>query len=197
MRSRVVLAAVISVVAAAGVSAAVVMRSDSASSHGPIAPQPNHGSIVDITRVGAVKADGHETLRLSGDSPATITNVEVIGGEESMKFLGAMVAGPGRKFGAKQLFHRYPPPPHTNGLGSVEPAIGAVLQPTTGPDSYELLIGFRYIADTFAARSTVIVSYTVDGKRYRADLHARWVTCPTTMTNDECSARTDKLFPDG
>lgn len=114
-----------------------------------------------------------------------------------MEYLGALIAGPDRKFGAKQLLNKYPPIPHTLGFGAVEPAIGAVLQPNTGPDSYELLIGFRYIADKFAARSTVIVSYTVDGKKYRADLHARWVTCPTTMTDDECSARADELFPDG
>jgi hypothetical protein len=169
------------------------------SADGPLLKPPPHGQIA-IPEPGDVRTDGNERLRLSGSAPATITDVEVVGGEKSSEFLGAMIAGPNRRrFGLTQQFNQYPP--EADYLGELKPAVGAVLKPHTqvsyGMQDNELLVGYRVIADEFAARTDIVISYTVDGEDFELTIPARLVTCPTTMTESECSQRADELFPNG
>lgn len=144
--------------------------------------------------------DGLETLRFHGDQPITITGVDVIGGGTALEYLGAMIASPyRRRFGATPEFKAFPPRA-AYVAGTLSPAVGAVLKPvdqTAHRNGYELLIGYRYLADEVAARTTIRIFYTVDGHRYVVDDPARLVTCPTTSTAVRCGHISDKLFPQG
>jgi hypothetical protein len=166
---------------------------------GPLGPVNAHGSLTDV-RLGQTMTDGLEVLELHGDEPATITDVEVIGGSGALQYLGAMIASPDRRtVAATQEFKTYPPRA-ARVAGTLTPAVGAVIKPvdqTAHQLGYELLIGYRYVANEVAARSTIRIHYTVGGQEYVIDDPARLVTCPTTISNDQCGRLADKLFPDG
>jgi hypothetical protein len=191
-------------VAAVGVTAGIVWvavetrtAEPPVSLNGPLQQVPAHGWIA-VVRPGATITDAQEILYNGGDAPVTSTDIEVVGGSKSLLYLGALVAGPDRARALSQQFPEYPPTAHAV-RGFTRPAIGAVLEPTTTSrlPGYELLIGYRFIADEFDARSEVRISYTSSGRDYRLDLPARLITCPTSMTEDACFGRADKLFPDG
>jgi hypothetical protein len=157
---------------------------------GPLARDtPHHGTVIDDP-VGTRFGDGLETLELTGDKPATITSVEVVGGEPSLHYLGALIAGPDRKSGAFQRVHW---PPEAPRLGTIVDAEGAILQPTDslgGMGSYELILGYEITSDEYAARDSVRIEYTVEGKPYAVDIPAAMLNCPPSVgTSDECMER--------
>jgi hypothetical protein len=188
--------------AAVGVAVSILfVTGDSAGpiAGGPLGTIPAHGFLTDV-RLGETMTDGQEKLDL-GNEPAIITGITVVGGNHSLKYLGALIASPQRRLaGVTQQFRTYPPKAHYV-AGTLSPAVGAVLKPVAqtrgGVWGYELLIGYRYIADRVDARTTICINYTVDGVAFVLDDPARLVTCPTTMSDDRCYAVADRLFPDG
>ncbi len=190
--AAVALAVVAAVVAVVIISVMVHSNTTSALTNGPIGQRRGFEHVWTPTiEVGATKTDGLERLVVSGNAPAIITDVQWVGDDKAMKYLGTMIAGPTRKGGQTQLFDQYPPVAPRK-LGPIEPARGAVLKPNDA--GYELLIGFKYVKDVVGIRNTVIVSYLVEGKQYQVDLHAALYACPTTMKLNTCTDESTKLI---
>jgi hypothetical protein len=87
-------------VAAVGVTAGIVWvavetrtAEPPVSLNGPLQQVPAHGWIA-VVRPGATITDAQEILYNRGDAPVTITDIEVLGGSNSLLYLGALVAGP-------------------------------------------------------------------------------------------------------
>lgn len=154
---------------------------------GPMRPAPEHGSIVEGP-VGRRLTDGFEILQLGGDRPATILSVESVGGDGSLKYLGAYLAGPDRKLAAYTQPEGFPPT--TRGLGEIIPAEGAVIEPreqTRRRLGYELLLGYEIVDDSeIAFREEIVVTYRIDDTDYAWRAPAKLVYCPESATSEEC-----------
>ena len=154
-----------------------------------MAPASEHGTLA-RGPAGTRLTDGFEVLRLDGDRPATIVSVESVGGESSLRFLGAYVAGPERKLGAHAQLKGFPP--RRKDLGEIVPAEGALVIPrdeTRERIGYELLLGYEVVDDTeIGFRSEIVVTYRVDDEDYEWRSPARLVYCPDSATSDECFA---------
>lgn len=159
---------------------------------GPMLVPPAHGSLVHGP-MGTVVTDGSELLLLAGDEPATIVSVQSHGGEQALRFLGAMVAGPDRKLGAWTQLGGYPP--RLKKLRDIVPAEGANITPrdeTRNDLGYELLLGYEVIDDSEqVSRTSVEVVYEVGGERFRWVSPATLAYCPASMKSEECIAGAD------
>jgi RTX calcium-binding nonapeptide repeat (4 copies) len=127
--------------------------------------------------VGDRFTDGFSVLYLTGDQPAVIDDVRLIG-NRGFKHLGTMIVGPGREIGAVQMVRHWPPTSYDYGGGDVIDAEGASISPV-GRNSWgwELLIGMAPHNVGHNARAGFAVSYTVGGVRYRHEEYGEIVIC--------------------
>lgn len=165
---------------------------------GPIEANGASGSIL-LIRIGQTWTDGQTALNLTGQEPAVITGVHMTGGDPALALIGVRVAGPERTQAVTQEFFSFPPRA-TAVTGPSTPAVGATIQPTLETRlhlGYELLIGYKFVGNSFSARSDIVVDYTVLGTPYEVTIPARLVLCPTSMTEKACEKRTNSMFPNG
>ncbi len=134
------------------------------------------------SQVGQTFSDGFTVLVLSGSAPATIESVTSLGGGDAWDFLGARVGLPGRPDDFNQNMRGFPPKA-VPAKFQVD-AAGTVLEPGK---LYMLIMGYRVAADTLDWRDRIDIVYTVAGKRYRASLDRRVVSCPPPLTESECA----------
>ena len=150
---------------------------------------PAHGTLA-RGPVGTRFTDGFDVLFLDGDAPAEIVSVSSVGGDEGLRFLGAMIAGPERRLAGWSQLPGYPPT--EPGLRQPIGADGATVEPvsqTRKGMGYELLLGYEVIDEgALTARTAVEVVYRVDGKDYLWRSESQLVYCPEAMTGDECFA---------
>jgi hypothetical protein len=142
--------------------------------------------------VGKQFTDGFEVLDLGGEEPAVIRAVASVGGDGVIEQLGALLAGPDRKYAAEQLLTGYPP--RQPRLGALQDAVGATIQPrddTRDRLGYELLVGYRSTSDEIGIRTEIVVDYEVDGVLYRRRFPATLVYCPPRLAEQECSDAAD------
>lgn len=155
--------------------------------HGPMRAPVEHGSLAKGT-VGTRFTDGFEVLQLQGDAPATIVSVRSVSGEHAMRFLGAKIAGPTRKYAAWSRLPGYPP--SEKALGPLTDAEGASIRArdqTQQRMGYELLLGYEIVADDqIAARTEVQVTYQVGDRTYLWTSPAALVYCPEDEDPDIC-----------
>jgi hypothetical protein len=149
-------------------------------------PSNAHGWII-RGETGKRFTDGFEVLEVSGTKPATITSVRSIGGSTALKFLGAKIAGPGRKLTYERLQGW---PPTKAALGPLSDAVGARLLPrkqTRLEMGYELLVGYELEdASKLVMRTRLEVNYTVAGKDYVYRIPGSLIVCPKGTTDDAC-----------
>src|SRR4051794_14601997 len=77
-------------------------------SGGPLDVAGKQGWAVPATP-GRTFTDGSNILNIAGDSPFTVVAVESIGGSPSLRFLGAKVASPQRRYTTTTRFAGWPP----------------------------------------------------------------------------------------
>jgi hypothetical protein len=144
-----------------------------------------HGYVVPA-RAGRVFTDGFDVVRLQGSQNARILKVESIGGTDVLEFLGARLAGPGRRSGATQILSGFPP--HDRPLGDVSAAENAVVEPQsrTGIKGYELLLGYRIRGQDVGARTGIRITYEVAGRTYETTVEAGLITCPKGEPSTTC-----------
>lgn len=178
----------VAVVAGLVIAGAVAwQRSHRVRTNGPLADSNPHAYFIHDTR-GTVFSDGFESLSVEGDEPVTIESVRSVGGGSALRFLGARIAGPARRYTAVQTFPVFPP--ERESLGPLADAVGAVLQPEAsgGRKGYELIIGYEVISDSYGARDGIEVAYRVGDERYREFISAGLVVCGE-LGGDPCEQR--------
>ena len=96
---------------------------------------------------GETFTDGYEVVKVVNTSALVITRVESTGGEQSLRYEGAMVAGADRRLGAIQMLPDFPP--EDPRLGPLLEAEGATLSGAgeAAELGYELLLGYTWIDD--------------------------------------------------
>ena len=170
---------VVAVVAAAGLSATVAARGGGTRAGGPLVAPAEHGFAMP-KRVGAVFADGVETLELTGTKSAVLKKVEVVG-TDGLQVVGVSLVRPGRKVGTIQVVDGWPPKdPDLRPGDVVTHGIGARFTPTRSnplEQSYELLVGLRVAKAGYLVRDGLRVTYSVDGIDYQRYFPAQLVVC--------------------
>lgn len=163
---------------------------------GPLDPFPPHGMFIGDP-VGRRFTDGLEVLLLQGSQPARIMSVRSVGGSQSLRHVGTMLAGPERELDAVQKMPGFPP--REPRLGVLDPAVGARILPeaqTRDGLGYELLVGYEVVSSEVAMRSGIEVTYRVSGQTYVQFLPARIVYCPKPRSPAECQKIADDRFPE-
>lgn len=190
-RTAVVAAGVFLALMGAAAAVATGCGSDSLagpSTDGPMEVVGDHGIVV-VDERGTVFTDGLEVLRLEGTEPATIVSVNSVGGEDTFRYLGALVAGPDRRDGAVSYLRRFPP--KDRALGELVEAVGAQIHPrsqTRHEKGYELLLGYEVTDDSQVGyRTAVEVVYRVGDKEYLWRSPGRILFCPEPMDSSECT----------
>ena len=169
-------------IAATATAAYLAHHSPEWQSGGPVRLPVKHGYVVRY-QVGQVFTDGLERVKLNGNSPAVLRNVEISGpSADHFRMVGVMVAGPQRKLGSWEVSDGFPP--QKAGLGKLVPGIGASL--ATGNVGSLLLVGLEVTKPGLAIRTGLKVFYTVDGKRYVVQYPASIANCPKAMTISQC-----------
>jgi hypothetical protein len=175
---RKVLAAAIAAAASAVALAALFMfwqAGDNREEGGPLETVNEHGYSVTVAP-GESFTDAMETLTVSGDRPAAIESVELVGGK-GLEVLGFSLLRPERKVNLSWR-PQYPPADDTGFLDPtlIIPGEGAVIRPhvTRG---WELLLGLKVTRPGPLWREGVRINYSVDGKRYSQVLPAQLSVC--------------------
>lgn len=187
-RSRILLvvATALVLLVAAGVAWSL-LRDSSPAANGPMRSVVEHGMLAEGDE-GDRFTDGAEVLQLLGSKEAELVRVETVGGEETFRQLGVMVAGPDRGLAAINSLRGYPP--RDQRLGEIVDAEGTTVQPrdeTRSGIGYELLVGYEILDDTEVGyRSGLKVIYRVDGELFEWSSPARLLYCPKSMQYEEC-----------
>jgi hypothetical protein len=145
---------------------------------GPLEGSGGEGFVI-YAQVGRVFTDGSQILEVKGDTPIKIVSVTSQGGSSALRLLGAMIADPQRRFTTQQIFEGWPP--RHPGAARVLDAVGQTVTPARmnwHKQPYELLVGYRITAPTFAVRENLRVVYTSEGRTYVANMTAKLVLCP-------------------
>jgi len=131
--------------------------------------------------------DGSNILDISGDRPFTVLAVESVGGSPSLRFLGAEVASPHRRYTTTTSFKGWPP----SGVHAkaIDDAAGHVITPQTANwhgQPFELLLGYKVVSPELGVRTGIRVTYRVSGTTYQAVLHSILSACPTSQDLEAC-----------
>lgn len=150
---------------------------------GPIDEIGPHGWGGIITEVNAPFTDEFEQL-IVRDARATIVSVELLETSPAVEIIGVMLAGQDR-VKTSQIEYVYPPVDPE--LGTLRPAIGAVLEPQEGSNtrSYELLIGMRVTEEGKFFRPGLVITYESEGKTYKRTSRGEITICtPKAVEKD-------------
>lgn len=157
-------------------------------SAGPIHPSNAHGTALDMFDVGDRFTYGLNTISLAGTHAAVIKDVEVIGLDDGVRFLGAQLGGPDRKIGAWQILETWPPRhPKTDPR-----PLGTPIPPESEGRDWELFIGLEVTAPGRFLSDGWRVTYEVDGRTYRHTIPAYVLIC----TRDEGGSTRKCPLPD-
>jgi hypothetical protein len=138
--------------------------------------------------VGTTFSEGF--LLLQPSEPITIDSVEVVGGDDALKYLGARIGLPGRPDDFNQFMKGFPP--KAVPAKYQEPASGARLEDS---EIYMLIIGYRETVPVMDLRTKVVVSYrTDDGTEYSEDFKAQVLTCPPALSEPQCTQQEGERF---
>jgi hypothetical protein len=153
---------------------------------GPLEAGRKH-AWVRSAQAGEVFTDGTDLLQLNGMRMATIVSVDSVGGDNTLKFLGASIAEPRRKYTTTQETSGWPPTDLA--AHNVVPAVGAAIKPlakTWHRQGYELLLGYRIERSDYSVRAGVRITYRVGQKTYEATIPSLLVMCPPKRPAGGC-----------
>jgi hypothetical protein len=127
---------------------------------------------------------GLNTLEIQGNKPAAVTNIEVAGLDQGVRFLGAVLGSP-RRHANYQIIDHWPP---RHPAGDVRPLSTPVTPVREGPAGWELFIGLevtkpgRFLSDGW------LITYRVSGRTYRYLMPAKLMICATAdgTTDAQC-----------
>ena len=159
---------------------------------GPLVVFPPHAAVLPIRQAGSVFTDGFEVVRVPGDAPIEIVNVESEGGTTALRYVGAWVAGPDRQVGAEQFLPGTPP---DNFSSRTVRAEGATLQPVsvTGKIGYELLLAYEVVdRQSVDVRRAIRVTYKSGTHTYQQVIQAGLVVCPAAQRT-ECDEAAQEI----
>jgi hypothetical protein len=126
---------------------------------------------------------GFNTVSLAGTRPAVIKNVEVIGLDDGVRFLGARLGGPNRRLGSWQVLHTWPPRhPRTDPRPLATP-----ITPRSLGRTWELFIGLEVTKPGRFLSEGWRITYEVNGRMYRHTIPARVLIC---TRHEDGSSRT-------
>lgn len=136
---------------------------------------------------GKVFSFGMILLFNRSDAPVTITKVSILEGEPGLAFRGAWLAGPDRNIG--MITSTEEAPPRDPALGTVVPAVGAVLQPDSvaGVYGYNLYVGLEVQGQTRSTIRGVTVRYSSKGKSYTLTDLSTVANCPGMPSTTDCT----------
>ncbi|QCX28502.1 hypothetical protein [Nocardioides jishulii] len=133
---------------------------------------------------GASFTEGLDVVRLLADDPITITAIRSVGGDESLRYEGALIAGPDRKIGAVQILDGFPP--SDPDLGDTTPAEGYVMT-DAGRMGYELLLGYTWVGAEKTARTAIEVHYERRSRAHVQTIAAGLAVCPRGESTASCT----------
>lgn len=143
-------------------------------------------------KVGDVVTDGAIELTVPrGAGLPVIDTVHDLDTTSGLRFLGALAAGPHRRWGLNQMVDGYPP--KEKGFGPLRPVVGATIAP--GQLGIELLLGYKVVAPGYQSRPRVEIDYHIGTKHYRLIAHVGVVNCPKLMGLHRCDARFSRENP--
>lgn len=164
---------------AVALATAAVTACGSSKPGGPLVAPPPHGFAM-TQPVGFVFTDGVETLKLSGDQPAVLRNVEAVG-TNGLKVVGIALVKPGRKVGTIQEIDGWPPKDRYLRPGDlIRPGVGATFTPWSHNklgQSYELLVGMKVVKPGYLVRDGLRITYEVDGTTFQRYFPAQLAVC--------------------
>jgi hypothetical protein len=107
-----------------------------------------------------------------------------------LKFLGAKIASPRRKFTTTLRLSGWPPRDlHAQTVYGID---GTKVTPTRSNwrrQPFELLLGYRIESSDYAARTGVRVTYEVKGKTYQVTMPSVLAACPPKDNQQKCGDR--------
>jgi hypothetical protein len=175
-RRRQAAVAVAALAVTAAVAAFTTLPGSGAQGGGPMDPGNPHGWAV-TAPVGHPFTDGMEVLRLTGDQPAVIKDVRLVG-NEGLELVGAKLASPERGIGWVQYRAEFPP--NNDPVLDVDlvDVVGARITPLASDNGgWELLLGIRATTDGYLVRTGVEVDYRVGANNYTVLLPAHLAVC--------------------
>jgi hypothetical protein len=138
-------------------------------SAGPLERVNAHGTALDDFRVGDRFTYGLNTVTLTGADSATITDVQVVGLDDGIRFLGARLGGPNRDIGSWQILPSWPP---VHPGVDLRPLNTPITAKSADPIGWELFLGFEITRPGTFTSEGWQVTYRSDGRTYRSTIPA-------------------------
>lgn len=158
---------------------------------GPLNGNGDSAYVVPL-KVGSRFTDGFNALDLRGTLPARVLAIESEQTGDSFSYLGALVAGPQRKYGEEEVLPGYPP--RGGSLGPLVAASGLRILPMKMSPrgfGYELLLGYKETGTERTYRDQIVVIYQVGPTVYIQTFHSHIVGCPPGQSKDVCLKSVD------
>jgi hypothetical protein len=148
---------------------------------GPLHRGGAHGSALDDYDVGDSFTYGMNRLVMpkGTDDTAVITEVNVVGLDPGLRYLGARLGSPERRE-TWQVVDRWPPrgPVH-----DVVPLATPITSESADPAGWELFLGFEVTRPGYWVSDGWEITYEVNGRAYRYVEQAQMVVCtPEALT---------------
>ncbi|MFT4084507.1 MAG: hypothetical protein QM638_18175 [Nocardioides sp.] len=150
---------------------------------GPIAT-PGRFAYFPRLKVGSTITDGAVQLIYHGTRNPVIDEVRDANTTDGFELIGAMVAGPRRKWGVNEMVHGYPPT--QAGFGPITDAVGAVIP--AGDVGVELLLGLKIVKGGYQVRQSVDIDYHIGTDEYTIRAPVSVINCPSGYSFKKCSS---------
>lgn len=143
-------------------------------SDGPMRRSNPHAAALDMFKVGDRFTYGLNSVSIEGTGTATIKDVDVVGLDDGVRFLGAWLGGPDRRIGSWQILDTWPPRhPRTD----PRPLTTPITSGSVDPIEWELFIGLEVTKPGRFLSEGWRITYEVDGRTYRHTIPARILIC--------------------
>jgi hypothetical protein len=143
-------------------------------SEGPIHKENPHAAALDTFQVGDRFTYGLNVVSIEGTGTAQIKDVRVVGLDDGVRYLGAMLGGPDRRIGSWQTLHTWPP---THPKTDPRPLPTPITSRSANPEGWELFIGLEITEPGRFLSEGWRVTYEVNGRTYRHTIPARVRIC--------------------
>lgn len=143
-----------------------------------------------VAKQGDRFTDGSSVLDLGGHQPIRVISVESVGGSQSLRFLGARLVSPHRKFTDFLRADDWPPSNlPARKLYGIHDVVVTPNRSNFHHEPYQLVLGYEVISSEFAVRRGVRVRYEAGGKTYEVMMRNQIAACPPGMDQRVCMDR--------
>ena len=152
---------------------------------GPLRKPPAHAAAITRYDVGDRFTYGLNDLAVEGPDEAVITEIEVAGLDDGVRFLGARLGGPDRRVASRQLIDRWPP---RGAALDVRPLTTPVKPVAQDREGYELFVGLEIVERGRFRSEGWLITYEVAGRTHQYLMPARLLICAGPgQATDDCS----------